>query len=191
MQQLMMYWYDRKLNSVQPPEGFQIRTYREGDAQGWIDACADGLDTGSWSLDDFYKKMLEHEGIEPEGIFFITDAKGRIAGTATGMLKDTPGLGYVHMVSIHPDFRGLRLADSLNTAVMKYLLDRGRTKIYLDTDDFRIPAIKVYLKIGFLPVLHEEDMEGRWLKVMEQLGLSSLSTCSQEWKPSKVLSLHD
>lgn len=188
MQQLMMYWDNQKLKSVQPPEGFSIRTYGEGDAQGWIDSCADGLDTGSWTHDDFHKKMLEYEGIRPEGIFLITDAKGRLAGTATGILKGTPGLGYVHMVSIHPDFRGLGLAKPLNAAVMKYLSERGRTKIYLDTDDSRIPAIKTYLWLNFLPVLHTEDMEQRWLKIMEQLGLLQLPTYSQEWELFKVLS---
>ena len=184
-----MYWREQLLPPCTLPEGYTIRTYREGDEHGWIDACAHGLDTGSWTVDDFRKKMLECEGLHPEGLFFVIDPDGRIVGTATGVLKGPPDLGYVHMVSIHPDYRGLGLAKPLNAAVMKYLVGSGRTRVVLNTDDFRIQAIKVYLWLGFLPALHAEDMEERWLRLMEQLGLSELGTYTAEGEPLKVLRL--
>ena len=42
--------------------------------------------------------------------------------------------------------------------------------IYLSTDDWRLPAIKVYLKLGYEPLLYADDMKGRWKAVCGKLG---------------------
>lgn len=173
MKQLMMERLPGLVKATELPEGFSLRTYREGDWKGWVDACSDGLGTADWSEKDFHEKMLAMEGLHPEGIFFVVDTDGQIAGTATGWLK--PGTGYVHMVGMRTDFRGRGLARPLNAAVLEYLLDKGCSRIVLDTDDFRIPAIKVYLALGFIPVLQDVDMRERWLAVMDVLGLKTLA----------------
>jgi mycothiol synthase len=173
MKQLMMERLPGLVEIPELPEGFGLRTYREGDWKGWVDACSDGLGTGGWSEQDFHEKILDMDGIHSEGIFFIVDSDGQIVGTATGWLK--PGLGYVHMVGIRTDYRGKGLAKPLNAAVLKYLLEKGCVRIVLDTDDFRIPAIKAYLGLGFVPVLHDADMRERWLAVMGIIGLKALA----------------
>ena len=172
MKQLLMVRLPGLVEIPKLPEGFSLRTYREGDWKGWVEACADGLGTADWTEKDFHEKMLAMEGLNPEGIFFIVDSAGQIAGTATGWLK--PEHGYVHMVGMRTDFRGKGLAKPLNAAVVKYLLEKGCDRIVLDTDDFRIPAIKVYLGLGFVPVLQDVDMRARWVAVMRALGLKAL-----------------
>ncbi len=159
-------------------EAFLIRSYKEGDWKGWTEACAEGLDTGNWTEQDFQTKMLDMEGLEPDGIFFVIDKDGRIAGTATGWMK--PNFGYIHMVGMHTDYRGKGLAKALNAKAVQYLLEKGCKRIMLDTDDFRIPAIKVYLYLGFLPILYEPDMEERWITIMKQLGLHELEAYKEE-----------
>ena len=42
--------------------------------------------------------------------------------------------------------------------------------IKLKTDDFRIPAIRSYLRFGFQPVLEGEGMKERWDKIFEIIG---------------------
>ena len=41
----------------------------------------------------------------------------------------------------------------------------------LQTDDFRLPAIRMYLKLGFTPVyeVEGEDHRARWSAVFERL----------------------
>ena len=39
----------------------------------------------------------------------------------------------------------------------------------LKTDDFRLPAIKTYLNIGFKPDLSTDDYKERWEKIYENL----------------------
>jgi mycothiol synthase len=127
----------------------------------------------------------------PEGIFLVTDEKGVIAGTATGVLKEKEceNLGYVHMVSIRPEYRGLKLGKPLNAAVLRYLVEKQCTNAYLTTDDFRIPAIKVYLALGFQPVLQDVDMEERWMKLMQEMGTRQVATCTAHGEKGKVLRL--
>lgn len=175
MKQLTMMWKKQSLKPCKLPELFLIRHYKEGDEREWIDICESGnLGTGCWTSEDFHKKMLGDKGINPEGIFFITKKNGLIVGTATGKLKTEPGEGYLHMVAIHPDFRGFGLAKPLNARAIDYLVENGVNKITLNTDDFRIPAIKVYIWLGFLPVINDTGMEERWLVIMKEIGIQQL-----------------
>ena len=55
------------------------------------------------------------------------------------------------------------------TAVMQRYASAGYRHVYLKTDDWRLPAIKTYLKLGFLPFLFAPDMEERWREVCSEL----------------------
>ncbi len=46
----------------------------------------------------------------------------------------------------------------------------GVERSFLGTDDFRLTAINVYLKLGWRPFLYQEDMEGRWRHIYGKLG---------------------
>ncbi len=187
MQQLKMWWKMQHIPEYELKNGYGIRTYREGDAIAWIKACSDGLDTGSWTEEDFNKNMLAMEGIFPEGIFFIVDPAGNIAGTATGIVKPEPEPGILHMVCIRPEYRGKGLARPLNAAVLNYLVSKGCKSITLSTDDFRIPAIKVYLSLGFRPILYDEDMSGRWSSILKKLGFTEIETFTVDGKEGEIL----
>ena len=47
---------------------------------------------------------------------------------------------------------------------------QGRNRMTLTTDDFRIPAIRSYLKLGFLPVVDGWEMRRRWQALLAPLG---------------------
>ena len=67
------------------------------------------------------------------------------------------------------DVRGLGLGRAACTGVVKHLVDRGYSNVILYTDDWRLPAIGLYLSMGFEPQMTRQDMLGRWQRVMEQL----------------------
>ena len=89
------------------PEGYRLVTVEtDADKLGWIEACAEGLSTGAWTVKDFEKNMLEPEGLAKDQIFLVKDAAGRVVATATAWLK--PGnRGYLHMVAALPEDLGL------------------------------------------------------------------------------------
>ena len=59
--------------------------------------------------------------------------------------------GFVHWVATHPDFRGKRLASTLLARVLTDFEERGYDGAWLITQPDRIPAIRTYLKFGFVP----------------------------------------
>lgn len=191
MQQLMMWWKKQPVNDMTLPNGYMFRTYRDGDAKGWIEVCSEGLGTGEWSEADFEKNMLQKEGLHPEGLFLIVNEEDEIVGTVSGVILPN-GLGYVHMVSISPKCRGLGMARPLNAVVLDYLVRNNCEDVMLTTDDFRISAIKSYLSAGFKPVLHDTDMADRWQKVLEVFGYEEINTFTEDGKPGPILKIiHD
>ena len=49
--------------------------------------------------------------------------------------------------------------------------EQGIARARLETDDVRIPAITIYLSVGFRPLLTHESHLQRWRKVYHTLGL--------------------
>lgn len=155
------------------PEGYTLCSLEtEEDMLGWIQACDEGLGTGSWTIEDFYQNMLTQPGIEREQIFLVKNPQGKVVATATAW-KRNHDQGCLHMVSALPESRGLGLSYLLCQKVLDFFLNQGIDDIMLDSDDFRLAALKVYLMLGFIPVLNDYDMADRWKKIFEQLQMTS------------------
>lgn len=171
MQQLHMRWNPRPVEPLAAPDGYTLRTYRPGDAAGFV-AVNTAITGTPWTVEQFEENMLGQEGIRPEGIFFAVDALGNIVGTTTGWVREG-GIGYLHMVSVDPGCRGKKLGELLIGAALDYMAKQGCPYVVLNTDDFRLPAIHLYLKLGFVPVLNGADMEDRWRAILKQLGIAA------------------
>ena len=83
---------------------------------------------------------------------------------------DQNEIGTVHMVGVHPDHRGRRLGWAVTLAVLHWFAARGFERARLLTDDWRHPAIRVYLGLGFLPVLIDAEHRNRWHDVFTAIG---------------------
>jgi len=142
------------------PEGFLLRDFKIGDENAWDaivgDMCGEG----------FVKAIKNHRFFAPERVKMICrDEKPVATATAWNDENGDESLGMVHMVATDPDFRGRGLGYAVTNAVLHHMKKEGKSAAYLTTDDFRIPAIKIYLKLGFEP---DESLEGyveRWKKI--------------------------
>jgi mycothiol synthase len=45
----------------------------------------------------------------------------------------------------------------------------GFSRPYLGTEDFRIAAIRIYLKLGWRPYVYRRDMEPRWSEILRRV----------------------
>lgn len=86
-----------------------------------------------------------------------------------------PQAGNFGWLAVHPAHGGQGLGRIVSAAVTNRLLRAGYEHIYLETHDFRIPAIQIYLSMGWVPLLYAPDMKQRWAAVYAQLGRSPLS----------------
>ena len=76
------------------------------------------------------------------------------------------------MVCALPEQRGRGLGRLVTLATLHYMRDRGDTNVLLETDDFRIPAVRSYLGLGFVPVYLEDpasDHVARWSDVFRKV----------------------
>ena len=74
------------------------------------------------------------------------------------------------MVGCRHGHRGKRLGYMVSVAALHKTAEDGRQSALLHTDDFRLPAIKTYLTLGFEPLLVHESQRERWPRVFEELG---------------------
>lgn len=167
-----MIWPRHRLAAPPPilvAPGYQLRTYRPGDETRFYEVMESAGFTG-WN-DDILRPWFAK--ILPDGWFFVVDEGGVIVATA--MTKHNPTErhrfgGELGWVAADPAHQGRGLGMTVCAAVINRFLRAGYRNIYLNTDDFRLPAIKTYLNLGLTPLLFGPDMQDRWQRICEQLG---------------------
>ena len=82
-----------------------------------------------------------------------------------------PFAGNLGWLAVDSEHRGQMIGNFLVNEVVKRLLSSGYDRIYLGTHDFRLPAIKLYLKQGWMPFIYNESMLERWENIYENLNI--------------------
>jgi mycothiol synthase len=154
------------LPPLRPPEGYELRTWQDGDEVRWA-AIMDGA-IGAWDADRVRSEFLRQEGVEP-GNVFVAARDGELVATATARRLPDPATGYVHMVAADAAHRGRGLGSLVSVAVLHRLRELGCTSAVLHTDDDRLAAVRLYLRLGFAPLHTASDHEERWARVLAAL----------------------
>lgn len=162
------------------PGGHKIRLYNEGDKTKFDELMknAGWEDWDEKSLDEYIPRIL------PKCWFTVIEEKtGKIVATAMG-LKDTadwdPKGGQFGWLACDPKHRGKGLGLAVTSRVINKMKKLGYESIHLGTEDYRLAAIKIYFKLGFVPYLHETSgsdkmaepalgMKERWEKICTQI----------------------
>jgi mycothiol synthase len=173
--QLEMIWPRERLRESPPVEvapGYVLRTYRPGDETGFA-YLMERAGFGEWGRERF---EAMRSVVIPGGLFFVVDeAAGNIVSTAGAHHRPCarhPFGGELGWVATEPDHRGRGLGAAVSGAAVARFLGAGYERIYLRTDDFRAPAIRLYMKMGFVPYLFAPDMPGRWRAIAAGLGFA-------------------
>ena len=163
------------LPTFELPQGYGVRHFTDGDDKHWDHIIFSSF---VWyvKLPHFARVMSGDVAFEPRRVLFITHGQTPIA-TASAWWRPAhpPTLGYLHYVAALDTHRGLSLGLRVSLACMYFMKAEGRTHCLLHTDDFRLPALHTYLKLGFEPVLVHENQRQRWLDVFAALKRPSLA----------------
>ncbi len=150
-------------------EGFVIRPLEDSELEAYNQLRA-SVGFPAWEpeyLAKFRNKVLK------DALFVVEEkATGRLCASAAAEKTDMPErpeLGVLGWVMTHPDYNGKRLGRSVSVAVMHRLYQEGYRAYSLLTDDFRVPAVSTYIKLGWQPWLYLDDMEGRWRALADVL----------------------
>lgn len=148
------------------PDGYCMRGYRQGDEQAWVDLLGHGS-FSDWSVERFQTYMQGPERLE--GSQVIIGGGQLVAASFASVQQGAPEMGRLDFVISHPDHRGSGLGRVVCTAVLQYLAKHGYQSTILFTDDWRVPAIGLYLSLGFQPRMTGSDMPSRWDAIIEAL----------------------
>lgn len=155
---------------VAPPP-FSIRWYQPGDEDAWVSIwnAADAL--RRYNRERFEREFGGDAAVLRQRQCYLCDAAGRAVGTATAWYNDDyHGMrwGQIHWVAIIPQMQGRGLARPMLASAMKRLRDLGHARVYLVTQPYRLPAIRLYLSFGFVPEIGNDQEREIWERVLAQ-----------------------
>lgn len=177
---LKMYNFTPSVKSKALPEGFSVVKFKsEDDIKDWVEICSDGLVDPATAYERFRCELIDIDGPDPYRDTYFIEKDGKRIATYT-VVPDmwSTGMGYIHMVAVKSEYRGLGLGSFIADDSLSKLIEIGKEKIFLLTGDARLPALATYIKAGFLPVNYIDDegkdMESRWQNVVNNLKIKSL-----------------
>ncbi len=158
------------LPEVVMPDGYTLRHFREGDGPAWTTILCESFESTPDKF-SFDRIMRADIAFMPRRIWFVTHNDIPIA-TASAYTNPSfmADAGFVHYVGIQSEHKGRKLGYQVSLAALHQMVAEGWTRAWLSTDDFRLPAIRIYLDLGFEPLLVHENQRQRWQDVFKALG---------------------
>jgi mycothiol synthase len=153
------------------PPGYELRTARDADDQAIADVMSSAFGP-DWSAARVHRDLLDADDVKET---FVVAAQGVPVATASARLmpEDYPDSGYLHWVAVHAGQRGKQLGRVVTLAVLDYFRAVGCRDAVLETDPPRLPAIRVYLGLGFRPEYVAPEHEAVWRGIFAELGTRS------------------
>lgn len=148
------------------PVGYHFRFYQPGDEVFWaeIEYSVGDFETIEKALDMYHHDFgTNTEELRKRQLFLCTDS-GEVIGTITAWSTEryTPGVnGLIHWVAIKPDYQAKKLGRPLIYAALE-LMRTWHTDAFLCTSTHRLRAVRVYLDLGFIPYIREENDKAAW-----------------------------
>lgn len=151
-----------------PPE-YRLRQWRPDDHDAY-QALLAAAEMGVCPVSYWEARWL------PDGFFVVEhELTGELAAACFASHQPAarhPSGGNFGWLATSPRHAGKGLGRVVSAAVTARLIRGGYRRIYLETHDHRLPALHIYLSMGWLPLLYLPEMEGRWKAVYDQLGRS-------------------
>ena len=147
--------------------GYELRLVSQEDKHSYNQTFLTAFDDPS-PFGDLMKHAL------PEGFFVVEHLPtGTVVAASTAAVYEKsqhPDGHSLQWVIAHSDHRGTGVGQATIAAATRVLTNHAPNYSYLSTDDFRIPAISIYLKLRWKPLLYQEGQIRRWATVFEHLG---------------------
>ncbi|WP_395146492.1 GNAT family N-acetyltransferase [Armatimonas sp.] len=151
------------LPSLNLPEGFVLRSITAAELTELACLLSAAFPELIWTPKKTHDALFADLTVK-ETLVLIEEATGVFAATASARLQSErfPGAGYLHWVGAHQSFRGKGLGRLITLAALHKFREMGCTSAVLETQDFRVPALHTYLRLGFEPEHYDDTHTPRW-----------------------------
>lgn len=145
------------------PSGYSLRHLMPSDVAAWEHIIRLSFQKNI----AFQDKIGSLPYYQAERVLFICFGLQPVA-TATAWETEQTGsqIGYLHMVGVLPEYTGRGLGCAAVIAALHRMHTERKTEAVLETDDFRLPAIRLYWKLGFRPLYKDESHNPRWEHIL-------------------------
>lgn len=189
---LYMLWDGTPPPAAALPHGYSLRPYApdmDDALRALLAIDVPPLTPDRWQ--EYRDKLLP-----PGPLLVQEEAGGRLVATAAALHNPNPGryyfpfggeLGYL---SVDPAHQGQNLGNILAAMAVRKFIGAGYSSVRVAVQGFRLPAIKIYLKAGFVPFLHEAGLEERWQRICERLDWDFRpESCPRDLEPKDAKTL--
>jgi mycothiol synthase len=150
------------------PEGYDLRQFRAGDEEEY-----DDLFHLAFADEGRFPQMLEH--VLEDGFFLIEHpATGHLVASCQAwrgsIMVRHPDAGHIGWLVTDPSHAGKHLGTIVAACATNRMAIEGYRRPSLGTEDFRLAATSIYLKLGWVPYMYHEEMEARWRAIFARLG---------------------
>jgi ribosomal protein S18 acetylase RimI-like enzyme len=150
-----------------PPAPANVELATDADADS-LSQLLDASFAEDWDSARVHRDLLDDKTVQAT---YLLREGDRIVATASARVlpEEYPGAGYLHWVASDPQLRGRGLGRAVTIAVMRHFVEDELASTVLETDDERLPAISVYLGLGYVPQYRDASHEDRWSKIFRAL----------------------
>lgn len=153
----------------EPPAGYVLRGYQPTDCTG-LAALLTRAFAEPWDEARVRRDLAEAPDVER--IYLVVHHDTPVATASARLAPDEyPGSGYIHWVGADPAHQGKGLGRLVSLRVLHHFRAAGLRDAVLETNDFRLPAVRAYLRLGFVPERHygDADEQRRWSRLLPQI----------------------
>lgn len=160
-------WLDDLPEAPSLPAGATLRAYQPADCHA-LAALLTRAFGETWDEARVLRDLAEASDVER--VYVVAQGEGVLATASARMVPERyPGSGYVHWVAADPAVQGRGLGTLVTLRVLQHFRMAGLKDAVLETNDFRLAAIRSYLRLGFVPEYEEAEDRLRWARVLPRL----------------------
>lgn len=125
----------------------QLRQAKVGDIPAILE-----IEQECFHEDSFSREQFVYLICRSKGTFYVVVEQERMIAYVSLLFHAGTRYLRIYSIAVHPDYRGRKLGQLLMERTIETALDCRAVKITLEVKESNTPAIKLYMKNGFIPV---------------------------------------
>ncbi len=131
------------------PEGFVVRPLAgEGEVETYVQLHRQTFGSKNMTV-EWRKRIIRHPDYTPDLDIVVAAPDGRLGAFCVCWFDPQAGVGHIEPLGCHPNFRRYALGRLALVEGLRRLQAHGAQEIFVETDNWRNTAFRLYESLGF------------------------------------------